>query len=69
MRLLLMRVNDQGEVREVQHDIVTGDSPPIRQQVRRVPFALRDKVTGMVHDMLRDGVVSLVVRGLVQWCW
>ena len=49
---------ERGEVREVQHDIVTGDSPPIRQQVRRVPFALRDKVTGMVNDMLRDGVVS-----------
>ena len=41
-----------GEVREVQHGIVTGDSPPIRQPVRRIPFALREKVAGLVNDML-----------------
>ena len=33
---------EHGEVREVQHEIVTGDSPPIRQPVCRIPFALRE---------------------------
>ena len=46
-----------GEVREVQHGIVTGDSPPIRQPVRRVPFALREKVAGLVNDMLSGGII------------
>ena len=47
---------ERGEVREVQHEIVTGDSPPIRQPVRRIPFALREKVAGLVDEMLR-GVI------------
>ena len=33
---------ERGEVREVQHEVETGDSSPIRQPVRRVPFALRE---------------------------
>ena len=48
---------ERGEVREVQHEIVTGDSPPIRQLVRRIPFALREKVAGLVDEMLRGGVI------------
>ena len=47
---------EHGEVREVQHEIVTGDTPPIRQPVRRIPFALREKVAGLVDEMLR-GVI------------
>lgn len=48
---------ERGEVKEVQHGIVTGDSPPIRQPVRRVPFALREKVAGLVNEMLSGGVI------------
>ena len=48
---------ERGQVREVQHEIVTGDSPPIRQPVRRIPFALREKVAGLVDEMLRGGVI------------
>ena len=42
----------------VTHTIDTGDSPPIKQQARRVPFALRHVVEDMVADMLEQGVVE-----------
>ena len=45
-----------GEVREVQPEIVNGDSPSIRQLVRRIPFALRERVAGLVGEILR-GVI------------
>ena len=48
---------ERGEVREVQHEVETGDSPSIRQLVRRVPFALREKVAGLVGEMLSNGVI------------
>ena len=52
-----MDEGERGEVREVQHKIVTGDTPPVRQQARRVPFALKGKVIQMVNEMLQGGVV------------
>ena len=36
---------------------MTGDSPPIRQPVCRIPFALREKVAGLVDEMLSGGVI------------
>ena len=42
----------------MKHEIVTGDSPPVRQPVHRVPFALREKVAGLVYQMLKVGVVK-----------
>ena len=42
-------------MREVQPEIVNEDSP-IRQLVRRIPFALRKKIAGLVDEMLR-GVI------------
>lgn len=56
--LFALEEGERGEVIEVQHEINTGDSPPIRQQVRRVPFALRERVTALVDEMLRGGVVK-----------
>ena len=41
----------------VTHPINTGDQPPIRQQVRRTPFALREEVNNMVQDMLERGII------------
>ena len=38
--------------------IDTGDSPPICQQPRRVPFSVRPRIRGMVDDMLQAGVVQ-----------
>ena len=41
----------------VQHRVDTGDSPPIKQSVRRVPFVLRDKIATMVEEMEDLGVI------------
>ena len=52
---------DDGEVGEVigvEHKIHTGDSAPIRQLPRRVPFAVRGEITRMVQEMLKDGVIQ-----------
>ena len=37
-----------GTTNVVQHTIDTGDSPPIKQPLRRTPFALRSKVDALV---------------------
>ena len=49
---------EQGEVCEVEHVINTSDNPPVRQPSRRVPFALRSKITEMVQNMLKMGVIQ-----------
>ena len=42
----------------VTHSIDTGNSPPIRQPARRVPFALHSKMEQLVEDMLDQGVIQ-----------
>ena len=42
----------------VQHQVDTGDHPPIKQPVRRVPFVYRDKIGELVADMEKQGVVE-----------
>ena len=42
----------------VHHQINTGDSDPVKQQARRIPFALRPKVEQMINEMLEQGVVE-----------
>ena len=37
-----------GKVAEVCHTVDTGDSPPVRQLPRQVPYALRSEITRMV---------------------
>ena len=49
-----------GSTEIVQHSIETADNPPCRQPVRRIPFALREKVDKMVADMLKQGVIGLM---------
>ena len=49
---------DRGEVEDVCHDIDTGDSPPLKQPARRVPFALRPELMKLVGDMLDEGVIE-----------
>ena len=46
-----------GSTNVVTHSINTGDSPPIKQPVRRIPFALRRKVEELVDDMLQKKVI------------
>ena len=48
---------ERGEVEGIRHEIDTGESPPIRQPSRRVPFSLRPKIKGLVDDMLKTKVV------------
>ena len=50
--------SELGTTHIVTHTIDTGDQPPIRQHPRRIPFALRGKVTTMVQDMLNNHVIQ-----------
>ena len=38
--------------------VINTDHPPIRQPVRRMPFALRNKVDNMVQEMLTQDVIQ-----------
>jgi len=58
---------ERGEVKEVCHEVETGDSPPISQAARRVPFALREGMSRLVDEMLSGGVIR--VPGLALWFW
>ena len=51
-----LEATELGSTGLVTHTIDTGDSPPIKQQARRVPLALRHVVEDMVADMLEQGV-------------
>ena len=50
--------DERGEVSDVEHVINTSDNPPVRQPSRQVPFALRSKITEMVQNMLKTGVIQ-----------
>ena len=56
--LFAIEDNERGEVVGVEHEINTGDSPPICQVPRRVPFAVRGEMTKLVQEMLRDEVIQ-----------
>ena len=47
-----------GRTDVVKHHIDTGDSHPIKQFPRRVPFALRCTIEEMVKDMTSQGVIK-----------
>jgi len=49
--------SELGATQVVSHSIDTGDHPPIKQPVRRVPFALRSKVDELVKSLLAQGVI------------
>ena len=53
-----MESSELGVTDTVTHSINTGDSPPIKQPARRIPFALRGTVEEMVQKMLEQGVVE-----------
>ena len=46
-----------GNTNLVQHHVDTGDSPPIKQPVRRVLFVFRDKIATLVEEMENLGVI------------
>ena len=47
-----------GTTELVTHSIDTGDSHPIRQPLRRIPFALQRTMEEMVQKMLAQGVIQ-----------
>ena len=47
-----------GHTNVVQHKIVTGNSRPIRQYPRRLPFAYREETSKQVAEMLDQGVIQ-----------
>ena len=57
-RVFSLEERERGSVAGVEHTIDTGDSPPIRQVPHRVPFALRHKISEMVQQMMKEGIVE-----------
>ena len=53
-----LSLSDRSEVEGIAHEIDTGQSPPICQPPRHVPFALRPKIKEMVAEMLEAGVIQ-----------
>lgn len=49
---------ERGSVAGVEHVIDTRDSPPIRQAPHLVPFALRHKISEMLQQMMKQGIVE-----------
>ena len=50
--------SELGHTDLVQHHVDTGDNPPIKQPVRRMPFVYRDKIAEMVANMEKQGVIE-----------
>ena len=50
--------SELGSTDIVQHQIDTGDSLPIYQHARRIPFSLRSLVDEMVQDMLDQDIIQ-----------
>ena len=50
--------SELGSTDLVTHSINTGESPPIKQPARRMPFALRRTVEELVQQMLEQGVIE-----------
>lgn len=47
-----------GHTTVVTHSIDTGDSPPIKQRPRRLPYAHREEADRQIKDMLAQGVIE-----------
>ena len=56
--IFALDASELGATTLVQHVINTGDHTPIRQQLRRMPFALQRDVDQMEGDMLEQGVIQ-----------
>ena len=56
--LFALDSSELGRTSLVTHHINTGDSPPIRQPPRRIPFALCDKMRRLTDEMLAQGVIT-----------
>ena len=50
--------SERGETDLVSMHVDTGDTHPIKQRVRRMPFALRQEVARQLHNMQESGVIQ-----------
>jgi len=49
---------ERGETELVQMEINTGDSTPIKQSVRRMPFSVRKEVARQIQDMQKGNIIQ-----------
>ena len=56
--IFALEPSELGTSSVIQHSINTGDHPPIRQPLRRMPFTLRPQVDKLVQEMLTQGVIQ-----------
>lgn len=56
---------DIGRTNLVRHKIDTGDTAPIRQRPRHVPFAREQEVEEMIQEMKKNGVIE---PSSSPWC-
>ena len=50
--------DDLGRTFLVHHKVDTGDSPPIKQAPRRIPFSRRKVVEELIADMKKKGIIQ-----------
>ena len=50
--------SDLGRTSNLKHEIPTGDAPPIRQAVRRMPPQRRQEVQELLSRMLKDDIIQ-----------
>ncbi len=51
-------LSDLGRTARLKHSINTGDTPPIRQVVRRLPPQRRGEARGLLKEMLEKGIIE-----------
>ena len=49
---------ERGETDLIEMEIDTGNAPPIKQPVRRLPFGVREEVAKLIHDMQKSNVIE-----------
>ena len=50
--------NDFGRTSKIKHGINTGDTAPVRQQVRRIPPVCQEEAHKLLSDMLKKDVIQ-----------
>ena len=58
MRLFSLDDGDRGETGLIQMEINTGDTSPIRQPMRRMPFVVRQEIAKLLKQMEANGVIQ-----------
>ena len=56
--IIALSDDDLGRTRLLYHHIRTGDTQPIRQRARRLPFHQHSQVRKLLNDMLDNGIIE-----------